>query len=185
MNSADSHAPLIPIHGAQLDAQGRVLRVARLPGRPRIARRAPDADERQYLVRLAVERDRALVTDAVVQAVGADDDDNRLLQAVALEVARETAALRWDREHAEPGSDEAAQLCSRRITGLLRLADLQVALAHARAGDVDLDDPRVKAVVEYFIATVGQVATETLGENADPVMARLRAATAGWALRFT
>ncbi|HQP34499.1 MAG TPA: hypothetical protein PLI95_04960, partial [Polyangiaceae bacterium] len=154
-------APIIPMPTAP--AEGEPLVVRRRPGRPKKIRPAPTADQAEYERAVAEARERAIEGDAVrVLLQSGNADTAEVLWAIVEGLACESAALRWNREHAESGGADAQRISTRRIDALGRIADLVCAGRKAGLLQTDYRSPQVSKVADLWLATISEAANETL-----------------------
>ena len=143
----------------------------------------PPADD--YQERIEQVRAEALAVDPVLVACDRTDEyqDATVVDAVLLQLAKEAAALGFDRREAERrGSDRACQIASRRVASLASLASL-VCLRARVGGEANVDprDPKLQKIVVYFEEVLAEAATEALGEKlAESFLAAYRKRIAGW-----
>lgn len=148
------------------------LVVRRRPGRPKAVRLAPpvlDADEHLYVEQLARAAEAFISADPVV-AAATDQGSTQAarLDVVLQELAREGAALLWDRLKLQrEGREGAPKASSRRIDALLQLARLVVAREHLRRSSGEMDDETIKQLVAMLVAVV----EECVGDVAEPAVA--------------
>jgi hypothetical protein len=170
--------PVVPLHGAALDGDGRVLRIRRRPGRPRRAVVPPDHDELDYLDTINRLRDEHVTADPLVRVLRDQRPVGDVLREIKIGLAREAASIAWEIRHARQRGTTADQLASRRIDAVHKLG--LVLLGERRLGitpDLDSDDPRMVKLAEMFVESVATVAIETLpAQMADALIRRLRGA---------
>lgn len=157
----------LPLH-----ALPGVRAAVRLRGRPRkVATRAPEGDARGYLSAAAARREAAIAADPLVEACDAHADS---VDGVIAGIARETAALRWERTRLQDrGSETAAQVSSRIVDALGKLASLVVGRHEARRGEPT--PAQLAAVRELFLDALEETAASSLGDDlAADLMARVR-----------
>jgi len=151
----------IPLHAALLDEDGRVLRVRRRPGRPRLVTPARDVDELAWLEesdrRLQVHIDRDDLTIAVHNGEGAE----AVLCAIKIGIATEAANLKWEAIYARDRTRQLEQIRSRRIDALCKLS--RVVIDECRAGiDPDLSPARVATLKNLWLEVLTTVARQTM-----------------------
>lgn len=151
-------------------------------GRPRVIRPKPDLDD-PYLTQLHDLRVEAEAGDPILAACrDHDEKTERVVEHSLMGIAREAAALRFEREAAEKRGADVSQLCSRRISALSTLASLIV--ERARVGgerDLDVRDPRLLRIVDLFHEQIREVAIEVMDdERAKVFLTAYRAKTVGW-----
>lgn len=155
----------------------------RKPGRPRVVRPAPTADEYQYVQVQREARTKLIESDTLLHALEARADSGDVIHEVIVRLAQETAALRYDREMAEgDGFVVAERICARRIDGLSKLASTVLeAKKQGIYGDFDLRGPQFQRVERAWIDMIAEALRETAPtETGKIVIDRLMAAMAAW-----
>jgi hypothetical protein len=100
-------------------------------------------------------------------------------------IAKEAAALRFDRQQAAAHGRPIEQLISRRIDALHKVALVELGMRRLRADDdIDPHGKQMQTAFKLFLRTVGDVADETLGAGND-LIKKLAAALVGWEARVT
>jgi hypothetical protein len=157
----------------------------RRPGRPRSIGRAPSEHERARHSRVRDRLEEFVKNDVVVRATvrGVDQTSTDSLDATMLALARECAALKWDREKAQAelrsGSEKIA---SRHTEGLMRLAILVLDRAKlGSAENLDVRSPRFQKLVSVFLSQLTEAAQGTLSPaEADCFLSELHRRLEGW-----
>jgi hypothetical protein len=160
----------------------------RPPGRPRAIRPAPHPAARAQHERARARLDAHVAGDALVQVAASETARTSVetLDGVLRELAREQAALSWERRCAVmEGRRDADRISSRRIDGLSRLAGL--VLERARAGvdsEIDPNDPKLQVMVRDFFGQIRETALEVMGEEtASKFVATFEDRVRGWESR--
>jgi hypothetical protein len=137
--------------------------VRRRPGRPRVIRPAPDVDERVYFEKLGEAADAFIEADpALVASTNQGVTEVERLDVLLQELAREQAALSWDRQRLQrEGRDGAAQVSSRRVDALLKVARLVVLREEVRRTTGAMDEALVERVVGLLLVEVESTVFET------------------------
>ena len=155
------------------------------PGRPRKFGRAPTAAEAARRELLEERLHQHVARDATVTATSrpVERKSTATLDVLMREIALEAASLGWDSKRAVvEGRREAERLATRRVSALEKIA--QLALERARAGveegRVDPFDPRVRKIVDWFLACMRECASETLGSAAEPFLRRFDGLCEDW-----
>lgn len=153
----------VPLHLVQLDADGRLLRPRRGPGRPRKVRPAPSADQQSYDEELRSALDEHVALDPLVRAVGERAKPVEVLRRALVETARECASIAHEIAQ-KPLGREAERARSRRLDALVSIARLQAQIA------ADQRDAPPAGVLDFlrelFLRDVGALAREVLGDQA-------------------
>ncbi len=156
-------APPLPLHAVSYDSEGRRLTAQRRGGRPRKVAIAPTASEAEYIAAVNAARDRHVDADALVGAVEGKADADDVLRAVVEGLARETASLAWEIRRGRDGGRDVAQLCSRRIDGLSKIALVQLGRTRLGLGhDLTPNDPRREAIANCFLSSIETVLASSL-----------------------
>lgn len=157
--------------------------IKRRPGRPRVVRPAPSFDEAEYVQQVAMAADNFIASDAIVMATepGERTDLDRL-DAVLRGLAEEQAALLYQRLKLQrEGREGAAQVSSRRVDALLKIARLVVMREQLRAADPEPDPADVALVIGMIMADAKEVLAEVAPADVgarflDSIRARMAAA---------
>jgi hypothetical protein len=181
-HSADptSDLPLYPLHDLP-GRERRRLAVIRGKGRPRAIAPAPTADQEEYHRRLAEEQDRAIETDRVVQVLGDPShvDAIEVLQVLVEQVAREVAALRFDRIRGAAKGQDIGQVASRIVDGYFKLARLLLERHHL--GLDEFETRSMAKIQAFWLETIAEVARESLPPaSVSTFLERLKSLMEGW-----
>lgn len=152
--------------------------------RPRVIAPAPVPEQDTYLDQVAELRDQAAAVDPVVTAASVREGSGEVLDQTLLEIARESAAIKFERMRAEREGRDASQLCSRRVSGLVQLASTIVARSRWEPDTLDVRCSQMQRVIAFFVETLKDAAEETLGADAARFMAEYDAKIAGWENRL-
>jgi hypothetical protein len=165
MSSIDSSPPPtpLPLHLVTHDSAGKELLIKRRPGRPRKVVPAPSAVESDYIEQINTARDRHIEGDPLVASLGGREDTGRVLRAIIEALAREAASLRWEIRRGREAGRDTAQLCSRRIDALSKIALVYLGLRRLGDGhELARNDPHMTTIINFFVGTVTGVLAETL-----------------------
>jgi hypothetical protein len=156
------------------------VRVVRRRGRPVAVRKEIREDD--YHKALGEVRARAVASDPVVGACSSVPSPRELVHLLTVELAREAAAIAWERaEHERLGTGDVGLLAGRRVRALSALADLVRESHQTFAGELDPGDPRLEKILETFLETVMGVLGSCLGHDAAEGIGRqLRERLRGW-----
>lgn len=172
---------LLPVHAAPNTVSGRAIATPRKPGRPRKVERRPDVGDLEYHAQLAEEREAFIESDPLVKATESRADTTEMLHTVKLEVAKEAAALHFQRIENEKYGRDCAQVSSRRIEALKKIADIELDVRKLGAEKIDLKSEKMQRVFSYFIQQIKEVAADSLEpEEVDLLFNRLGTALDGW-----
>jgi hypothetical protein len=147
------------------------LQQERGPGRVRTPARRPSPRRVAKTTIYNEELDKFTEADSVVMA--AAGDSNESLYRTRDEVAREAAALLFERRRAVPGSREAARISTRRIGALVEVGSLTIAINRAHPGQPSPE--RLRRVLGLLRQDVQTVIDDLFDE---PAVTALRAALA-------
>ena len=139
-NSNPTHPPPptaipLPLHAVGRDADGAPLVVKRRPGRPRVVRPQPAADEADYVRQVNEARAAHVDADVLVGTLRGRADADQVLGAVIEGLARESASLAWEITQGRQAGRDTSQLSSRRIDGLQKIALLELGRRKLGLGD--------------------------------------------------
>lgn len=150
-------AVILPLH--RLHENGAPV-VVRRPGRPRRVESAPTISEAEYHQAIARAAALGIEQDSVVAASASDPKS--IIEKTMIAVAEEAAALRWDRERAQrEGRAEAERISSRRVSALMRLAELAVVREELRHDDPEPEPAHVAKILDMLVAEVEAAVRET------------------------
>lgn len=171
---------LIPLHAVRAAADGMPLVIKRKPGRPKKVHVAPSADELAYAAEVNEARERHVHADSLVAVLGGQHGTSEVLRELKIGIAREGAALLFDRQQAAARGRPIEQLISRRIDALHKIALIELGIRRLRADDiVDPNGVQMQTTYRAFLKTVADVAAETL-PSAALLMDRLSEALKDW-----
>ena len=163
MSSSDRPEVPVPLHTVSYDGEGRRLAAVRRGGRPRKVALAPTASEADYIEQVNKARDRHVGDDVLVNAVRGRADADQVLGAIVAGLALETASLAWDIRQGRKGGKDVAQVCSRRIDGLAKIALVELGRVKLGLGnELTPDDPRKKVIVDCFLSSLDDVLASSL-----------------------
>ena len=137
-------------------------------GRPRKIRPAPTHEERAYHRKVAERREQHIAAEPVLGALRAGAASAEVIRETMLGLARESAALRWDREAAEEKGSDAALIATRRIDALGKLASIVLTMRKL-AIDADAVSPATMVRIrDRLLSEVDVAARQVLAaEQAD------------------
>jgi hypothetical protein len=177
--------PPIPLHAVSVAADGSPLIIKRKPGRPKKVEVAPSGDELAYAAEVNDAREQHVHADPLVRALGGECGTPEVLHELKIGIAKEAAALLFDRQQAAARARPIEQLISRRIDALHKVALIELGIRRLRADDfIDPYGKQMQTAFRLFLGTVDDVANETLGPGND-LTKKLAAALVGWEARVT
>lgn len=168
---------LLPIHAAPGGAN-----VTRRIGRPKKVERKPNQTDLEYHAMMADERDKFIASSKVVSAVQNHTDAADMLRLIKEQLAIEAAALEWQRNENQKYGKDTAQVSSRRVEALKKMADLEVDIKKMGADTINLKSEKFQRVFKYLIGNFREVCVE-IGlrpEQIDLLFNRLASALEGW-----
>jgi hypothetical protein len=171
---------LLPVHAAPNTGKNP-LTVSRGRGRPRKVERMPTTSDLEYHAKMAEEKAKFVDGDPVVQAAGKTTDPMMMLSIIKAEVARETAALHFQRIENEKYGRDTAQVSTRRIDALKKIADIELEIKKLGASAVDVRSEQMLRVFKFFIETVRTILEDNLSpEQCDLIFNRFSTEFENW-----
>lgn len=179
---------LLPVHAApytqnraRADGGGDALKVKRQVGRPREVKRMPTTSDLEYHAQIAEQKAKFVDSDKVVQAALKGSDPMAMLGVIKTEVAKESAALHFQRIENEKYGKDTAQVSTRRIDALKKIADIELEIKKLGGTVLDVKSEQMQQVFKFFIETVRAVLEENLSpEQLDLLFNRLQTEFEGW-----
>jgi hypothetical protein len=184
-NKTQSVLKMLPVHAApKLGGKGKggnSLKVARGPGRPRKVERMPTTSDLQYHALVSEEKARFVDADAVVRATKGAAEAAQVLKLIQAEVAKEAAALHFQRIENEKYGKDTAQTSTRRIDALTKVASIEMEIKKLGSEAIDLRSEKFQKVFALWIEMMREVATDTLTpEQIDLFFTRFSTKIEGW-----
>jgi hypothetical protein len=184
-DAADRAAGLLPVHAAPTvggkSKGGTVYKIDRQKGRPRRVERMPTTSDLEYHAKIIEEKAKFIDADAVVQAAVKHADPMAMLAVIRTEVAKESAALHFQRIENEKFGKDTAQVSTRRIDALKKIADIELEIKKLGGDVVDVHSEKMVRIFQFFIETVKGILAENLSEEQiDLVFNRLSTEFEGW-----
>lgn len=176
---------LLPVHAAPTvggkGKQGHTYKVTRAAGRPRRVERMPTTSDLEYHALMTEERGRFVDTDPVVRATQKNADPLDVLKIIKGEVAKESAALHFQRIENEKYGRDVAQVSTRRIDALKKIADIELEIKKLGADTLDIHSEKFQRVFKFWINTVREIAEQTMTpEQIDLFFNHLSTSMEGW-----
>lgn len=140
----------------------------------------PTAEELEQYEATAEDREQFIANDPVVRS-SSGRDALTVLGTVKSEVAREAAALYYQRiEHEKMGRD-ITQVSGRRIDALKKIADIEIEMKKIGFDVLDVHSEKFQRVFKLWIETIREVAAATMTpEQLDLFFNRLTSEMDGW-----
>jgi len=176
---------LLPVHAAPTvggkGKQGHTYKVTRTAGRPRRVERMPTTSDLEYHALMTEERGRFVDTDPVVRATQKNADPLDVLKIIKGEVAKESAALHFQRIENEKYGRDVAQVSTRRIDALKKIADIELEIKKLGADTLDIHSEKFQRVFKFWINTIREIAEQTMTpEQIDLFFNHLSTSMEGW-----
>lgn len=168
---------LLPVHAVA--HQAKLLRSA---ARSKGVERKPTQTDLEYHALMADQRDKFIESNVVVDAIRKHTDAADMLRLIKEQLACEAAALEWQRNENQKFGKDTAQVSSRRIEALKKMADLEVDIKKMGADTINLKSEKFQRVFKYLIGSFREVCLD-IGlrpEQIDLLFNRLASAMEGW-----
>lgn len=180
VGATDNIRQLLPVHAAP-NTGHRELKVTRQRGRPRKVERMPTTSDLEYHAAMSEEKAKFIAEDPVVKATRKGSDTLDILRTIRTEIAAESAALHFQRVENEKYGRDTAQVSSRRIEALNKIASIEFEIKKLGADMIDLHSERFQRVFLFWIETLKEVAKATLTpEQLDLFFNKLETTMEGW-----
>lgn len=168
---------LLPVHAAP----NTNAAVKRGVGRPRKVERRANLSDLEYHAEMIEEKNKFIAEDPIVKATNARHDTTDMLHAIKLEIAKEAAALHFQRTEVEKYGRDTAQISTRRIEALKKISDLELDIRKLGVEKIDLKGEKMQRVFAYFIQQIKEIASESLSpQEVDLLFNRLSTSLEGW-----
>jgi hypothetical protein len=177
---------LLPVHAAPVvggkSKAGTTLKVGRGPGRPRKVERMATTSDLEYHAIQSEEKQRFIDQDPVViAATKGRIEATTLLRLIRSEIAKEAAALQFQRLENEKFGKDTAQTSTRRIDALTKIANIELEIKKLGPSSIDPRSEEFQRIFTMFIESIRDVAAETLApEMVDLFFNRLTNKLDGW-----
>jgi hypothetical protein len=176
--------PMLPVHAAPNvggRSRGSPLVVGRRVGRPRKVERMPTTSDLEYHALMSERKGQFIDQDSVVLASKRRADPMEMLAVIRGEVAKESAALHFQRIENEKFGKDTAQVSSRRIDALKKIADIELEIKKIGGDVIDVRSEKMQRIFTFFIETVRSILEANLSpEQIDLVFNRLSTEFEGW-----
>ena len=141
----------------------------------------PTTSDLEYHAHMTSEKAGFIDRDPVVVAALRHADPMAMLQIIKSEVAKESAALHFQRIENEKFGKDTAQVSTRRIDALKKIADIELEVKKLGGDVVDVHSEKMTRIFKFFIETVKTILEENLSpEQIDLVFNRLQTEFEGW-----
>lgn len=176
----DNVLRLLPVHAAPRTGKND-LKMTRQRGRPRKVERMPTTSDLQYHAEMSKEKAKFVANDPILKATLARADSGETLHIVKSEVAKEAAALQFQRMENEKLGRDTAQISSRRIEALTKIANIELEIKKLGGDLLDLRSEKFQSVFKLLVKDVLAVAKDVLEPEAlDLLTNRLMTKLEGW-----
>ena len=183
-SSVGNVVPILPVHAAPHvggKSKGSPLKVQRQVGRPRKVERMPTTSDLEYHAKMTEAKAKFIDKDGVVQAMARHADPLEILAVIRGELAKESAALHFQRIENEKYGKDTAQVSTRRIDALRKIADIELEIKKIGGADIDVRSEKMQRVFKFFVDTVKTTLEGNLRpEQIDLVFNRLSTEFEGW-----
>lgn len=171
---------LLPVHAAPNTGKNP-LKVVRQRGRPRKVERMPTTSDLEYHAEMSEEKQRFIDKDPLYKAAAGNTDSSGILHLIKMQVAKEAAALEFQRIENEKYGKDTAQISTRRIDALTKIANIELEIKKIGGDILDLKGEKFQRVFKMLIESIQEVASEVLPpEQVDLLFNRLSTALEGW-----
>lgn len=177
----ESQRPLVQALGTVVPIHAATGPIKRGPGRPKKIRTEPTRDDLIYHAEMIRQKTAFINADPLVRSAGERQESIEVLQRVKEEIARESAALHFQRLEEEKYGKDTSQMSSRRISALRELVNLELEIRRLGATMIDLKSERFQKIFAFFLDTVKSSASEVFSpEMTDLLFNRLETKLEGW-----
>lgn len=153
---------ILPLHEVG-PFEGETGIVKRGPGRPRKVEKRPGRLDLEYHARMAVERQKFIDTDPLVGLIESNPNDTlALLQRVKLDVAREAAALQFQRIESEKYGKDTSAISIKRVKALEEIAKIELKLRQVDQDSINLHSEKMQKIFTMWVEVMREVAIEIL-----------------------
>jgi hypothetical protein len=176
----DNVRRLLPVHAAPNTGKNG-LKVERQRGRPRKVERMPTTSDLEYHAEMSEEKTRFIDKDPVYLAALGKADSSEVLHIIKSQVAREAAALEFQRIENEKFGKDTAQISTRRIDALTKIATIELEIKKLGGDVLDLHGEKFQRIFNMLIESFQEVASEVLSpEHVNLLFNRLGTTLEGW-----
>lgn len=176
----DNVRRLLPVHAAPNTGKNS-LKVDRQRGRPRKVERMPTTSDLEYHAEMSEEKTRFIDQDPVYKAAVGKCESSEILHIIKSQVAREAAALEFQRIENEKFGRDTAQISTRRIDALTKIANIELEIKKLGGDILDLRGEKFQRIFKLLIGKFETVAGDVLQpEQVDLLFNRLSTEMEGW-----
>ena len=172
---------LLPVHAAPHGPDRHPLKMQRRAGRPRKVERAPTTSDLEYHAAMVEEKAKFVDNDPVVVASQKHTDPLSMLAFIRTEVAKESAALHFQRLENEKHGKDTSQISTRRIDALKKIAEIVLEVKKLGADVIDVHSEKFQMIFSIWIGIIREIAESTMTpEQLDLFFNRLTTKMEGW-----
>ena len=169
----------LPLHTVA-DKDGNI-KVKRGRGRPRTVSRKPDISDLDYHAEMSEEKKRFIANDPVVTITQNKKEPIEVLRVISTEIAKEQAALNFQRIENEKLGKDTAQVSSRRVEALAKIASIELDMKKVGSDSIDFTSEKFQKVFQLWVETLREVAEEIMPpEEIDLFFNRFSTKMEGW-----
>jgi len=140
----------------------------------------PSQDQLDYYEETSEEREEFIADDPVVKSA-AEADPIKLLATLKAEVAREAAALHYQRKQNEIMGKDITRISARRIDAMKKIADIEMEMRKIGFDQVDIYSEKFQKIFKLWTDMIRVAAEETLApEQLDLFFNKLQTEMEGW-----
>jgi hypothetical protein len=137
--------------------------VKRGRGRPRKIQNRPQRLDLEYHAKMSMERQKFVDTDPLVGLIESNPNDTlALLQRVKLDVAREAAALQFQRIESEKYGKDTSAISIKRVKVLEEIAKIELKLRQVDQDSINLHSEKMQKIFTMWVEVMREVALEVL-----------------------
>jgi len=193
LNKAVSNVmELLPVHDASYHLKsgghgGNHLVMKRQgKGRPRTIARMPTTSDLEYHALMAEKKVEFMSADPVVNAARKRVDPVSMLATIKTEIALESASLHFQRIENEKAGKDIAQISSRRVDALSKIASMELEMKKLGGDVLDVHSEKFQMVFKIWLDGIKEIVGEMLTpEQADLFFNKLATQLEGWEERVT
>lgn len=166
---------------SNLARKGKAEEAPAQRGRPRKVERMPTPADLEYHAQASEEKAKFIESDPVVLAAQGKLDPVAVMKLLRTEIAREAAALHYQRIENEKYGKDTSQTSTRRIDALLKIANIEMEIKKIGTDAIDLHGERFQKVFALWVEMMRETAAELLTpEQIDLFFNRFSTKMEGW-----
>jgi hypothetical protein len=145
-----------------LDNVVQITAQKRGPGRPKKIEAAPQEADLAHHAEVIEAKSRFMSADALVASLEHREDAREVLHKILIGLAREAASLEFQRIELEKRGRDPAQVSSRRIDALKKIAEIELKLRELDQEGANLSGEQMQRVFGLWVDKTLEVAREIL-----------------------